>query len=114
MSNPLRDIYLTFDQPPRPGHPGGAAVIGVVEQPLILWLWVGGAVMGIGSCARPGADRRQRSERREALRRFDSDSEADPGSPSGDGGDGGAGPVDPSRPDMTPAAARRSVWAELS
>jgi cytochrome c-type biogenesis protein CcmF len=101
MSNPLRDIYLTFDQPPPVGHPGGVAVIGVVEQPLILWLWVGGAIMGIGSALALVPTRRQKGERREALRRFDAGS--DPGSASGDEGGDGVDPVDPSRPDLTPS-----------
>lgn len=41
------DVYLTLDLPPKTGS--GAATFGVVVQPLVSWLWIGGALMGIGT-----------------------------------------------------------------
>ena len=43
------DIYLTLDSPPQSS--GGAVMLGVVVEPLVSWLWVGGAVMGVGGLA---------------------------------------------------------------
>ncbi|MBV8980905.1 MAG: heme lyase CcmF/NrfE family subunit [Acidimicrobiia bacterium] len=52
------DVYLTLAAPP--DHPGGTAVIGVIVQPLIMWLWIGGAVIAVGTlfAAWPGRRRR--------------------------------------------------------
>ena len=52
------DVYLTLASPP--DRPGGTAVIGVIVQPLIVWLWIGGALMGVGTvlAAWPGRRRR--------------------------------------------------------
>jgi cytochrome c-type biogenesis protein CcmF len=47
LSSLWRNVYLTLDESPT--HPGGAAVIGVVVQPLIAWLWVGGLVVVLGA-----------------------------------------------------------------
>lgn len=43
----LDDVYLTLDLPPKTGS--GPATFGVVIQPLVSWLWIGGALMGIGT-----------------------------------------------------------------
>ena len=56
------DVYLTLDV--GPSTPGGAAVIGVVVQPLVRWLWVGGIVMVIGTVLAAIPERRGRSRRR--------------------------------------------------
>jgi cytochrome c-type biogenesis protein CcmF len=55
----LSDVYLTLVVPP---DADGSAVIGVNVQPLIAWLWTGGAVMGFGTflAAWPGRRRRER------------------------------------------------------
>jgi cytochrome c-type biogenesis protein CcmF len=52
------DVYLTLVTAPR--DPQGAAVIGVFVQPMVLWLWVGGILMGVGTAlaAFPGRRRR--------------------------------------------------------
>ena len=52
------DVYLTLAA--APDHPGGTAVIGVIVQPLIIWLWIGGAVIAVGTvlAAWPGRRRR--------------------------------------------------------
>ena len=57
VSGPLQDVYLTLDSSPV-GH--GPTVIGVVVQPLIVWMWIGGGVMGLGAAlaAFPGRRRR--------------------------------------------------------
>ena len=56
------DVYLTLVSAPR--QAGDAAVIGVVVQPLVVWLWVGGALMAVGTlmAAVPGRRRSQAAE----------------------------------------------------
>ncbi len=46
-STPLADVYLTVVRLPSSRH--GKAIIGVVIQPLVLWLWVGGALVILGT-----------------------------------------------------------------
>jgi cytochrome c-type biogenesis protein CcmF len=52
------DVYLTLAAAPE--QAGGSAVIGVIVQPLIMWLWIGGAVIAAGTvlAAWPGRRRR--------------------------------------------------------
>lgn len=64
-SGPLRDIYLTVDALPT-NHAGdlvtsGPVTIGVTVQPLVAWLWAGGAILVFGSvlAALPGRRRRR-------------------------------------------------------
>jgi cytochrome c-type biogenesis protein CcmF len=54
----LEDVYLTLVSAPEPGQT--AAVVGVNIQPLIVWLWIGGTLMGLGTvlAAWPGRRRR--------------------------------------------------------
>jgi cytochrome c-type biogenesis protein CcmF len=51
------DLYLTIDSIP---SNGGSWAFGVVEQPLVMWLWIGAVLVGIGSVlsAIPGRRRR--------------------------------------------------------
>jgi cytochrome c-type biogenesis protein CcmF len=46
-SDPLEDVYLTFVQPPTSADQ--PAVIGVIVEPLVMWIWVGGAVVLAGA-----------------------------------------------------------------
>ncbi|MHB1535974.1 MAG: heme lyase CcmF/NrfE family subunit [Acidimicrobiales bacterium] len=57
-SGPLRDVYLTLAAPP--ARAGGPVQIGVIVEPLVLWLWIGGGVILVGSAlaAFPGRRRR--------------------------------------------------------
>jgi cytochrome c-type biogenesis protein CcmF len=57
-TNGIDDVYLTLVAPPR--EAGGQAVIGVIVQPLVMWLWVGGGIMAFGTllAAVPGRRRR--------------------------------------------------------
>jgi cytochrome c-type biogenesis protein CcmF len=52
-------VYLTFVSPPTSS--GGPAIIGVIVEPLVSWLWIGGGLMAIGTILAvwPG-DRRRR------------------------------------------------------
>ncbi len=61
----LEDIYLTLVS--APSDPSDPVVIGVVIQPLAVWLWIGGGVMALGTALaavprrrspRPGAHRK--------------------------------------------------------
>src|SRR5213078_4529017 len=58
-TGPTEDVYLTLVASPK--NPGDPAVIGVVVQPLIAWLWIGGLVMLLGTAlaAWPGRRRRR-------------------------------------------------------
>ncbi|MBO0693863.1 MAG: heme lyase CcmF/NrfE family subunit, partial [Acidimicrobiaceae bacterium] len=53
------DVYLTLAQPPTAHNP--TAVIGVIVEPLVAWIWVGGGVVVAGSAlaAFPGRRRRR-------------------------------------------------------
>jgi cytochrome c-type biogenesis protein CcmF len=46
-TSPTVDVYLTLQPPVRPDS--GAARIKVFIKPMILWLWVGGFVMALGT-----------------------------------------------------------------
>jgi cytochrome c-type biogenesis protein CcmF len=52
------DVYLTLVVAPR--TPEASAVIGVLVRPLVVWLWIGGALMALGTlmAAVPGRRRR--------------------------------------------------------
>jgi cytochrome c-type biogenesis protein CcmF len=56
-STPVDDIYLTLVAAPQ--HPGDPATIGMIIQPLIMWLWIGGGIMAVGTilAAWPGRRR---------------------------------------------------------
>jgi cytochrome c-type biogenesis protein CcmF len=51
------DVYLTLVE--APAQAGGVAVIGVNVQPLVVWLWIGGGLIAIGTlmAALPGRRR---------------------------------------------------------
>jgi len=57
-TSPTEDVYLTLVA--APSGPGQPAVISVVIQPLVAWLWIGGGVMALGTllAAWPGRRRR--------------------------------------------------------
>ena len=52
------DVYLTLVAAPRAS--GGTAVIAVLVKPLVVWLWIGGGLMALGTlmAALPGRRRR--------------------------------------------------------
>lgn len=53
------DIYLTLAATPT--KPGGSAVIGVIVEPLVSWIWIGGGVMLVGTLLAAWPGRRRRS-----------------------------------------------------
>jgi cytochrome c-type biogenesis protein CcmF len=53
-----RDVYLTLVEAPK--EPGGSAVIGVIVEPLVSWLWLGGLLMAIGTLLALVPGRRRR------------------------------------------------------
>jgi len=52
------DVYLTLASSPTSA--GGPAVIGVIVEPLVSWLWIGGGVMALGTVLSVWPGRRQR------------------------------------------------------
>ena len=58
-TSPTRDVYLALLQVPDDDN-AGRIVLRVVVQPLVMWLWIGGAVMLVGTvlAAFPGRRRR--------------------------------------------------------
>jgi len=52
----LRDLYLTLLSSPNEER----ITLGVAVKPLVLWLWVGGALMGLGALLALGPERRER------------------------------------------------------
>jgi cytochrome c-type biogenesis protein CcmF len=57
-STPIDDVYLTIAAAPQ--NPGDPTVIGVTVQPLIIWLWVGGAFVAFGTLLAMLPGRRRR------------------------------------------------------
>jgi len=57
-SGPINDLYLTLDEVQ---SDGSKATIGVAVKPLIMWIWIGGAVCVLGTAlaAFPGRRRRR-------------------------------------------------------
>ncbi len=68
-----RDVYLTLERGAVPGSE--QATIRVFTKPMILWLWIGGAVMAIGTllAAFPGRRRRRPTDPASAPIVVDSD-----------------------------------------
>ena len=58
-SRPTEDVYLTLAQ--TPAKAGAPVLIGVIVEPLVMWIWVGGGVMLVGAVlsAWPGRRRRR-------------------------------------------------------
>jgi cytochrome c-type biogenesis protein CcmF len=57
-SNIFHDVYLTIDR--LPAATNGPVSIGVIVQPLVVWLWVGGAILVLGSVLALVPGRRRR------------------------------------------------------
>jgi cytochrome c-type biogenesis protein CcmF len=53
----LEDLYLTLVATP---GDDGRVTLGVAVNPLVLWLWVGGAVMAVGTLVALSPRRRER------------------------------------------------------
>jgi cytochrome c-type biogenesis protein CcmF len=104
-SNVVHDVYLTIDS--LPANPKGPVGIGVIVQPLVVWLWVGGAILVLGSVLAlvPGRRRRPTDPVSAPLPamaggdgRHDADEENGDGASNGSGGRVGA-PVSDGEPD---------------
>ncbi len=54
----VRDIYLTLDSPPTKSS--SSILLGVVIEPFVSWLWVGGGLMGLGGLVALYASMRRR------------------------------------------------------
>ncbi|MDY7099621.1 MAG: heme lyase CcmF/NrfE family subunit [Actinomycetota bacterium] len=57
LTTPVRDIFLTLPAEP---NEDGSAVIRVIIQPLVVWIWTGGIIMAIGTVLSLFPGRRRR------------------------------------------------------
>jgi cytochrome c-type biogenesis protein CcmF len=89
-TSPTRDVYLALLQVPDDDN-ADRIVLRVVVQPLVMWLWIGGAVMLVGTvlAAFPGRRRRPVAPVSEPLREV-----ADEAARVPSNGDGHAGTTD--------------------
>ena len=68
-TDPWHDVYLTLVSAPRDGSAAGAITLGVQVGTLVMWLWVGGAIMGLGTLVALTPTRRRRPIVAEPARR---------------------------------------------
>jgi cytochrome c-type biogenesis protein CcmF len=104
-TTPIDDVYITLiDAPTRNG---GAATVGVIVQPLIMWLWIGGSIVALGTllAAWPGRRRRPVQAASAPLPGVRSRIRSRTGASNG-GGDGAEGAEEP-QPVEVPAGAAR-------
>jgi cytochrome c-type biogenesis protein CcmF len=82
-----KDVYLTLEPGAEPG--GDSAVLRVFVKPMILWLWIGGLVMAVGTllAAFPGSRRRKPTDPVSAPIADEREMSAVTVAPSGAGGD---------------------------
>ena len=75
------DVYLTLVQ--APDAPGGPAIVGIIIQPLVSWLWLGGLVIALGTllAAWPGRRRRRPTDPASAPVPLDDDEREPVGAP---------------------------------
>jgi cytochrome c-type biogenesis protein CcmF len=59
-SGPARDIFVALLRVPEGTGPDDAVVLRVVVQPMVAWLWIGGAVMALGTVLAIFPGRRRR------------------------------------------------------
>ena len=60
-TDPWHDVYLTLVSAPRTvGGTPGPVTLGVQVGTLVMWLWVGGAIMGLGTLVALTPTRRRR------------------------------------------------------
>jgi cytochrome c-type biogenesis protein CcmF len=91
-SGPTEDIYLTLASTPTKA--GAPVVIGVIVEPLVMWIWLGGGVILAGTVLAAWPGRRRRP----------TDPVSAPvGLAAGVVADGGAGGADADEPEATPA-----------
>ena len=80
-TTPIDDVYITLID--YPNQAGGAATLGIIVQPLIMWLWIGGGILALGTLLAAWPGRRRRP--------IDPVSAPIPGPPVHVGGGGGVG-----------------------
>jgi cytochrome c-type biogenesis protein CcmF len=56
-TTPVDDVYVTLVHAPR--NPGDPATIGIIVQPLIMWLWIGGGIIAVGTALAAWPGRRR-------------------------------------------------------
>ena len=93
------DLYLTIDSIPDTGN---VWTFGAVEQPLVMWLWIGAGLIGVGSVlsAIPGRRRRPTDPVSRPVVGV-----ATASGPKGDGSIDGTGVPSPSEADPVPVGA---------
>ena len=56
----IDDVYVSLESDPNGTGPKTPVSLGVFVQPLIIWLWIGGGLMGLGSLLAVVPGRRRR------------------------------------------------------
>jgi cytochrome c-type biogenesis protein CcmF len=100
-STPLDDVYITLVNAPTTA--GGPATIGVIVQPLIMWLWIGGGIVAFGTVLAAWPGRRRRPIAPVSAPVADAGAGASPPAPAPVAG-AGASPPAPANGNGHPAA----------
>jgi cytochrome c-type biogenesis protein CcmF len=74
------DVYLTITRLAEEDDPNGPVTIRVLVFPLVLWIWVGGGIMGFGTVLAmwPGRRRRRPTDPTSAPIELDPEPGPDP------------------------------------
>jgi cytochrome c-type biogenesis protein CcmF len=98
QTSPFGDVYLSLIALPEGGAEDGEIVLRVIYEPMVVWLWIGGGVIALGTvlAAFPGRRRKGTDpvsapvpERLDRRRRGSGEDEQGPDQPVGsDGSDG--------------------------
>lgn len=98
-----RDIYLTISAVSASGK--GPASIGVIDQPMVMWLWIGGVTTGFGAllAAVPSPRRRRPGARANSGDAPGADTATDGAAGQEPALGGGEGPAEEAAPDRARA-----------
>lgn len=85
LSSPVDDVYLTLEE--TSATHGGSVLLGIVVEPLVMWLWIGGITVGFGTMLAIIPERRRKGSARRGpggAVEDSSDGDAEAGSTSGE------------------------------
>lgn len=107
QSSLSRDVYLALARIPDEGAGGeGGIVLRVIVQPMVMWLWIGGGVMAVGTVLAVFPGRRRRDPLQPVSAPVPGVSSRDDGARAVDRGDGAAPRRDGEREPVPNASGR--------